>query len=86
VRTVKEVAAQLAVSEALVYGWVESGLLPCYRLGGRGKRGAIRITDADLNAFLDKCRHEKERPPARPAAPSPPPRPLPAAFKHLRVN
>ena len=82
--SVKEVAARLSISEALVYAWVESGKLPCYRLGGPGKRGAIRISEADLNAFLVSCRKEKERPSDR-AAPRSRPRPLPV-FKHLRVN
>jgi excisionase family DNA binding protein len=83
--TVKHLAERLGISPALVYAWVESGALPCYRLGGRGKRGAIRVAEADLTAFLEGCRHEKERQAAKPAAPAKPPADGPA-FKHLRVH
>jgi len=50
--TVKQVAERLTVSEALVYGWVQSGALPSFRFGQAGRRGSIRIAEADLETFL----------------------------------
>jgi excisionase family DNA binding protein len=50
--TVQQVADKLGVSPALVYGWVNSGTLPCYRLGQAGRRGSIRVAEADVDAFL----------------------------------
>ena len=40
VLTVKEAAARLRVSVALVYAMVADGRLPCVRLGRKGRRGA----------------------------------------------
>jgi excisionase family DNA binding protein len=56
--TVAEVAKRLNVSQALVYGWVESGMLGHFRLGCRGKRGAIRVDEADLQTFLANQKRE----------------------------
>ncbi len=50
--TVKEAAAHARVSASLVYEWAGSGGLPCYRLGGEGKRGCVRIDERDLDEFL----------------------------------
>jgi excisionase family DNA binding protein len=61
-RTVKQVAEHLGVSIALVYNWVESGLLTCLRLGGEGRRGTIRIDDTDLDGFLDSRRTKPQQP------------------------
>jgi excisionase family DNA binding protein len=52
--SVREVAARAGVSTGLVYGWVSSGRLPYYRLGGKGRRGKIAIDGADLDAFSDR--------------------------------
>ena len=78
--TVKEVADRLRVSTALVYEWVESGELPHYRMGASGKRGAIRVDEADLGAF--KAGKKKER---RRETPPPVRRAAPLKLKHLRV-
>jgi hypothetical protein len=56
VLTVKQAAERAGVSESLVYAWCDSDLLPHARLPGarptaRG-RGLIRISEADLAAFL----------------------------------
>ncbi len=67
--SVAQVAEELGISEGLVYGWCQSGRLPHLRLGGKRKRGCIRITQADLDAFLATCRRE-----APPVEPSPMPR------------
>jgi excisionase family DNA binding protein len=77
--SVREAAALAGVSEGLVYSWIEAGMLSCYRLGAKGKRGKIVIAAADLDAFLAQCRVEAVKP-----KPQPPPRSR-QAFKHLRV-
>ena len=52
--TVKEAAARAGVGAALVYGWCRLGVLPHYRLGAAGKRGAIRIDSDDKRRKLLK--------------------------------
>jgi excisionase family DNA binding protein len=54
--TVKEVASQLRVSATCVYQLIEAGKLACHRIGLG--RGAIRVAEADLAAFVDGCRQE----------------------------
>ena len=56
--TVKQVAAQLRISDSLVYSWCEDQLLPHYRMGGKGKRGKILIEEAALDAFLQSRKVE----------------------------
>ena len=63
--TPKQVAARVGVSDSLIYEWCMEGLLMHYRFGGKGRRGCIRIEEADLNAFLAACLHEV-RPPSPP--------------------
>lgn len=55
---VAEVARLLNVSVGCVYALVESGRLACHRIGLG--RGAVRISDADLNHYLASSRHEKD--------------------------
>ena len=50
--TPKQAAEQIGVSAGLVYQWCQEGRLPCYRFGGRGRRGRILIDPADLAAFI----------------------------------
>lgn len=54
--TVKEVAARLRVSGTCVYQLIEAGKLTCHRIGIG--RGAIRVAEGDLAAFVDDCRQE----------------------------
>ena len=56
--SVKQVAEKAGVSLALVYGWISSGLLTHYRLGAKGRRGAIRIAESDLESFLRSFKQE----------------------------
>jgi excisionase family DNA binding protein len=53
--TTKQAAERAGVSPALVYAWCREGRLPHMRLGRTGKRGAIRIAEADLDALLQAC-------------------------------
>jgi excisionase family DNA binding protein len=76
--TVKQAAEQLGVCASLVYGWCQSGILPHFRLGARGRRGGIRIAVADLETFLATLKRE-----GRPE--SKPPAPKPVKLKHLQL-
>jgi hypothetical protein len=51
-------------------------------LGLPGKRGVIRIAEADLDAFLASQKREGKRE----AAPLPAPKARYEEFKHLRLN
>lgn len=54
----KAAAELLGVSISLIYQLCNDGLLPHYRFGGKGRRGHVRIDDADLRAFTEQCRRE----------------------------
>lgn len=66
--TVQQVAIVANVSAQLVYSWCNSGQLAHLRLGTPGKRGTIRIEEADLLDYLASCRQAK---PATPPAEMP---------------
>ena len=70
--SVKQAGERAGVSSSLVYQWCADGRLRHYRFGGKGKRGCIRIDEADLEDFLTSCRQE-------PAAPKSPP------LKHIKL-
>jgi excisionase family DNA binding protein len=65
--TVKAAATKLNVCPSVVYDLVASGALPHYRIGRPGRRGAIRIADADLEAYL--AGQKRETGPMVPQAP-----------------
>ena len=69
VLTVKEVAERLKVSQGCVYQLVAERRLQHLRIGCG--RGAIRIREEDLQAFIDGCRVEQH--------------PLDLALKHIRM-
>lgn len=54
--TVREVAQMLRVSTNCVYDLVAKGKLCCYRVGVG--RGAIRVRQEDVSAYLAGCRRE----------------------------
>jgi excisionase family DNA binding protein len=72
--TVREVATTLRVSPSLVYQLIEAGKIACHRIGTG--RGAIRVSSADLDAYLQGCRSERQTPVPKP------PRPR---LKHLKL-
>jgi excisionase family DNA binding protein len=84
--TVRQAAERAGVSQALVYDWVGSGELAHYRLGREGRRGAIRIAQADLDAFL-ATRRVGAAPQPAPPNPSPQPRQTRPSvnYEHLRL-
>jgi len=57
--SVKTAAEKAGVSPSLVYAWCHEGRLPHKRLGRAGRRGAIRIEEGDLLAFLNACQGGK---------------------------
>jgi len=54
--TIAEVAKRLRISLACVYALVETGRIPCYRIGVG--RGTIRISEEQLQAFLDSVEQD----------------------------
>jgi excisionase family DNA binding protein len=80
-QTVKQVAKQLNISAAIVYGWVAAGVLASYRLGTKGSRGAIRIAETDLAVFIESLKTNKGQAAAKPTAPK-----CPIRLKHVRLK
>lgn len=70
--TVSTVAERLDVSDACVYAIIAAGDLRCYRIGVG--RGAIRISEEQLQDYLDK-KETGEKPKTS--------RPVPVKLKHL---
>ena len=58
--SIREVAIRLRISVALAYSLVSSGQLHCYRFGVG--RGAIRVSDEQLQAYMEKCKKGRRRP------------------------
>ena len=55
--TVNEVAVRLRLHRSSVYKMLEENVFPNYRLaGGFSYRGAWRVAETDLDAFITKCR------------------------------
>ena len=67
--TVAHVAKRLQVSAAPVYQLVESLSQACYRIGRTGTRGAIRVSEEQLLAFLEGQKREKGQEAAKLPAP-----------------
>jgi excisionase family DNA binding protein len=72
--TVRQAAARLEVSVSTVYSLVAAGKLRCYRIGNG--RGAIRIDEVHIGAFLSG---------AEPIARREPIRQMPR-LKHIRIR
>lgn len=73
--TVKQVAEQLNVSDALIYALAENQQLIGYKIGVG--RGTWRFDEADVLAFLQASKSTPKRPDSRPRTKKPQP------FKHL---
>ena len=74
--TIAEVAERLRIGRTTAYQLVQQGKIAAHRIGAG--RGAIRISEEDLNAYLASCR-EQNQPSSK--TPEPPPRRL----RHLRL-
>ena len=79
--TVKSASERLSVCPSVVYDLVASGALPHYRIGKKGCRGAIRIAEPDLEAYLDSQKRDKGQEVIPPA-----PRKPRVTLKHLRLK
>lgn len=71
----KDLAQRLNVSLSTVYGLIESGRIACHRFG-KG-RGAVRVSEEDLAAYLANCRRDVRPPDV--------PRPRRVKLKHVHL-
>lgn len=53
--TAKEAKEELRVSLSMIYQLVDEGRLKAIRIGGKGKRGCIRIPEPAIAEFLNGC-------------------------------
>ncbi|ELP34640.1 MULTISPECIES: helix-turn-helix domain-containing protein [Rhodopirellula] len=58
--TVKEVSQRLKISASLAYSLIAKGDLPSYQIGS-----CRRVSEEDLDRFLDERRHEPTQLPIR---------------------
>lgn len=56
--TVNEAAKVVGVSPSLLYKLCQEQLIPHFRVGGKGRRGKILLSLADINVFMQTCRVE----------------------------
>jgi excisionase family DNA binding protein len=73
--TIRKVAERLAIAPSTAYALVQSGKIASHRIGLG--RGAIRVDERDLEAYLEFCRSSPRAAP-RPKEP-------PSTLKHLRI-
>ena len=60
--TASEAASRLDVSISLIYQLCKDQILRHYRIGGRGKRGSIRIEEAEVERYLSDCLKQEKIP------------------------
>lgn len=51
--TVKEFAERAEISLSLAYALIAEGRVPHRRIGQRGRRGAIRVSEEDFRQFME---------------------------------
>jgi len=78
VLNVRQAAERMSISDSLVYELCACGSLPHVRIGRPGSRGCIRISDADIDAFLASQK-------VGGSAPSRPPPTQKRVFKHVMI-
>jgi excisionase family DNA binding protein len=54
--TVKQFAQKAEISLSLAYQLIAEGRVPHRRIGSRGRRGAIRVTEEDFQRFIESTR------------------------------
>jgi excisionase family DNA binding protein len=59
--TVRDVAERLAICASLVYDLIAARQIAFHRIG-KGRGGSIRISETDLNDYLDRCRTDRQEP------------------------
>ncbi len=72
--TPRQAAEWLGVSQSLVYQLCKEMVLEHSRLGGRGKRGRIRIEEAEVERYRRSCLREA------------PPLVSVPSLKHLKID
>ena len=82
---VNDVATRLNISAATVYGLVRAGLLACHRISATGKRGCIRVAEADLAVLLESLKTQKGQVAVKPPAPKTA-KPKPVRLQHLKLK
>lgn len=55
--TIKEVSTAKKLSRATLYRYIKSGLLPALKVGGKGKGGALRFRNCDLEKFEKRLQY-----------------------------
>ena len=58
--TVKEFAERAEISLSLAYRLIDQGRVGHQRIGQRGKRGCIRISEEDARKFLEVVKVEAD--------------------------
>jgi excisionase family DNA binding protein len=58
--TVREFAERAEISLSLAYALISEGRVPHRRIGQKGRRGKITISEADLQKFLENCQVTQE--------------------------
>ena len=58
VYTTSEIAKMLKVGKRTIYNWIDNKELQCTRLGSNG---AIRVTEAALERFMNNTAHNRVR-------------------------
>lgn len=65
--TITDVARRMRVSRWTVRRWIASGAMPAVNINpASGGRRAMRVTESDLQAYIDRLASRRTRP-ARPA-------------------
>ena len=54
--TVRDFSQRAQISLSLAYALIAEGQVPHRRIGQKGKRGCIRITEEDLAVFLENAK------------------------------
>ena len=64
--SVPQVQRLLPLARSTIYALVESGALPCYRIGAAGGgRARVLVHKADLMTFIERARQAATRAPVR---------------------
>lgn len=56
--TVKQFAERAEISLSLAYALIAEGRVPHRRIGQKGRRGCIRITEEDFKSFIENTKAE----------------------------
>jgi Helix-turn-helix domain len=57
--TVKEFAEKAEISLSLAYALIAEGRVPHRRIGQKGRRGCIRVTEEDYRVFIEDVKNKE---------------------------